>query len=128
MSGVVLQLTRLWWGSDAALGILIAPLAVPAGPRGSSIDVVPAVAAVLAFGVAGVLSSLGARRGTRMGAAIGSLAGLLVIAAAAGPWVTGGTQLEAGWALRLLAALILMGVVIALGPPMQTAGPPTAEE
>ena len=85
-------------------------------------NVVHTVAVVLAFGLAGILAALGARRGTRLGAAAGSLAGLLVIAAASGPWVTGGTRLVPGTAVQLLLALILMGAVIALGPPMQTAG------
>jgi serine/threonine-protein kinase len=127
MSGLVLQLTRLWWRADSTLGILIAPLAVPAREASATppVNVVHLISIVLAFGLAGVVSALGARRGTRLGAAIGSLAGLLVIAAASGPWVTGGTQLESGTAIQLLIALILMGAVIALGPPMQTADAPT---
>jgi len=124
MSGLTVQLISAWWQTDSALGILLAPLAIPSSgaPASLSDDVVHTVTVVLAFGLAGILAALGARRGTRLGAAAGSLAGLLVIAAASGPWVTGGTRLVPGEAIQLLLALILMGAVIALGPPMQTAG------
>jgi eukaryotic-like serine/threonine-protein kinase len=79
---------------------------------------VPVVVTTVAFGLAGVLTALGARRGTRVGAALGSFGGLLAVASALAPWVTGSSQWETPAVLQIALALILMTVVIVLGPPL----------
>jgi hypothetical protein len=81
-----------------------------------------AAAVIAAWGVAGALSALGARRGTRLGAVAGMGAGLLVIAGSLGPWVTGGSRMEGWTLLQLAAASILVVVVVALGPPVSSGG------
>jgi eukaryotic-like serine/threonine-protein kinase len=85
---------------------------------------------VIAFTGAAVISSLGAGRGTRFGAAAGALGGLALIAAAQVPWLTGGSQPPPAALMQLLFALILVGVVVALGPPVQaeTVDTPDSQE
>jgi hypothetical protein len=85
---------------------------------------------VVGFAAAAVLSSLGARRATRLGAAAGALVGLAAIAVAQVPWLTGGSQPTPATLLQLLLASILVGVVIALGPPVRSdpANEPATEE
>jgi hypothetical protein len=75
-------------------------------------------ALIAAWTVAATLSSLGARRGTRLGALSGMVAGLVVMAGSLGPWVTGGSQMPGGALLQLGLASILVVVVVALGPPV----------
>ncbi|MDO8962883.1 MAG: serine/threonine-protein kinase [Coriobacteriia bacterium] len=107
-------------GANASpLALVFSPLSTLAVTDWGS-AAVPVVATTLGWGVAGVLSSLGAGRGTRAGAAAGTAGGLLVMAAATGPWMTGGSQLPVMTVVRLAIALILMVAVIALGPPLQS--------
>lgn len=80
----------------------------------------PAAAIVVGWGLAGVLAAIGARRGTRPGAAVGAIGGLLAMIVAVGPWVTGQSQLASADIIQLGLASILMAVIIALGPPVQT--------
>jgi eukaryotic-like serine/threonine-protein kinase len=123
MSGLVLVVTSLA-GRSAALAevawpALVAPLAAP-GPAAplSAAVFARAAAIVVAWAAAAALSSLGARRGTRLGALTGMLAGLAVTAGSLGPWVTGGSRMP-GWALlQLGVASILVVVVVVLGPPV----------
>lgn len=76
---------------------------------------------VATFAAAAVLSSLGARRGTRAAAVLGALGGLALIAIGQVPWMTGGSQPPPAAMLQLLFALILVVVVVALGPPVPAA-------
>jgi hypothetical protein len=120
--------------AGAALGLLragtlpvsseISPLRLIASPLPflAVIDwrtsALPILVTTLAWGVAALLTALGVRRGTRLGATIGSLGGLLVMASASAPWVTGSSQWETPAVLELVLALILMTVIIVLGPPL----------
>lgn len=106
--------------ADVAWPALVAPLSAPwpAGAFAAADTLRPAVI-VVAWGLAGVLSSLGARRGTRLGALVGAAAGLAVCAAALGPWMTVGSRMAPGALIQLGVASILVMAVIALGPPVQ---------
>jgi len=121
MSGVVLVVTSIAGRATVLAEVqwpaIVAPLAAP-GPAGPlSIDVlVRAAAVVVSWAAAAALSSLGARRGTRLGAAAGMAAGLLIMAGSLGPWVTGGSQMDPWAMLQLGLASILVVVVVALGP------------
>lgn len=123
MSGAVLVVCSLAGGSatlgDVAWPMLLSPLAAP-GP--ASALGLPTLfrggAIVLGWAAASTLSSLGARRGTRLGATAGALAGLVVCAAALGPWMTDGSRLQPQMVLQIALALILVALVIVLGPPV----------
>jgi serine/threonine-protein kinase len=106
--------------ADVAWPALVAPLSAPwpPGAPGATVALHGAVV-VLAWGVAGVLSSLGARRGTRLGALTGAAAGLAVCAAALGPWMTAGSRMAPRALLQMGIASILVVAVVALGPPVQ---------
>ena len=73
---------------------------------------------VAASGLAAAVASLGARRGTRLGAAVGALAGLAVMVGGTGPWLTAREGASIADLLPYALALILEGVVIAAGPPV----------
>jgi hypothetical protein len=105
--------------ADVAWPALVAPLSAPwpAGALTGSVALRGA-ATVLAWGLAGILSALGARRGTRLGALTGAAAGLVVCAAALGPWMTVGSRMEPAALLQMGAASILIVVIVALGPPV----------
>jgi serine/threonine-protein kinase len=125
MSGLVLVVTSIsGWGAtliDVQWPSLVAPLGSP-GPAGAvpADLLLRAAAVVAAWGAAAALSALGASRGTRFGAGAGMLAGLLVMAGALGPWVTGGSRMEPWALLHLGVASILVVVVVALGPPVSS--------
>lgn len=126
MSGLVMVVSSIVSRGQALVDVawpaLIAPLAAPAPVATLGADVLlRSVAIVVAWGVAAMLSSLGARRGTRLGATLGALAGLAVCAGALGPWVTGGSRMGPAALLQIGLASILVTVVIALGPPVQSA-------
>jgi hypothetical protein len=106
--------------AEVAWPALVAPLSAP-WPAGALTAAVAlrGGAIVLAWGLAGVVSSLGARRGTRLGALTGAVAGLAVCAAALGPWMTVGSRMAPGALLQLGVASILVVAVVALGPPVQ---------
>jgi eukaryotic-like serine/threonine-protein kinase len=78
----------------------------------------PILVGSLAWGAAALLTALGVRRSTRLGAAAGALAGVLVMASASAPWVTGSSQWQTPAVIELVLALILMTVIIVLGPPL----------
>jgi hypothetical protein len=78
----------------------------------------PAAAVVIGWGLAAGAVSLSARRATRPSAVVGVLAGTLATLAAAGPWVTGGQQLDGRVVLQVGLSLILMLTIISLGPPI----------
>lgn len=123
-SGAVMVLASIVSRSAVLAGVawpaLVAPLSAP-WPAGALADAEALRAAVIiaAWGVAGMLSSLGARRGTRLGALIGAVAALAVCAAALGPWMTAGSRMAPAALLQLGIASILVAAVIALGPPVQ---------
>jgi hypothetical protein len=123
MSGLVLVVTSLASRgavlAEVTWPALVAPLAAP-GPGAPLTIVVVARAAVIvvAWGAAAALSSVGARRGTRLGALSGMLGGLVIIAGSLGPWVTGGSRMEPWTLLQLGLASILVIVVVSLGPPV----------
>jgi eukaryotic-like serine/threonine-protein kinase len=124
MSGLIVVLTSLVGRSASLIEVawpaLVAPLAGPgpgAAPSGATL--VRAGAIVFAWGAAAALSSLGARRGTRLGALTGAAAGLIVCSTALGPWMTSGSRMDPGALLQLSLASILVLVVVALGPPVQ---------
>jgi hypothetical protein len=123
MSGLVLVVTSVASrGADLALvtwPALVAPLAAP-GP-GSALTtglLLRGAAIVAAWALAAALSALGARRGTRGAAVLSMLAGVAAIAGALGPWVTGGSRLDGSMVVQIALASILVGVVVALGPPV----------
>jgi hypothetical protein len=124
MSGLVMVVTSLAGGGGTLTVVpwqaLVAPLGAP-GPSGaiSGATLVHAGVIVAAWGAAALLASLGARRGTRLGALTGAAAGLVVCGAALGPWMTGGSRMDPGALLQLALASILVTVVVALGPPVQ---------
>lgn len=126
MSGLVLVVTSLAGGSSSLVEVawpaLIAPLAAPGMGAANDLasTLVRAAVIVGAWALAGLCSSLGARRGTRLGALAGAAAGLAVCGAAIGPWITGGSQMDAGALLQVGLASILVLVVIALGPPVRS--------
>ncbi|HEY5516821.1 MAG TPA: protein kinase [Coriobacteriia bacterium] len=106
--------------ADVAWPALVAPLSAPWPASGlTGAVLLRGAAAVLAWGVAGVLSALGAHRGTRLGALTGALAGLGVCAAALGPWMTVGSRMAPGALLQMGIASILVVAVVALGPPVR---------
>jgi serine/threonine-protein kinase len=125
MSGLVLVVTSTAFRATALaevpLQALVAPLGAPGAAGPISTDLLIRGGAVVAFwAAAAALSALGARSATRIGAAFGMGAGLLVMAGSLGPWVTGGSQM-APWALLQLGlASILVVVVVALGPPVSS--------
>ena len=86
---------------------------LPSTPMG----VADTLLVVAASGLAAALAALGARRGTRLGAAIGALGGLAVMIGATGPWLTARPGASMADLLPFALALILEGVVIAAGPP-----------
>jgi len=106
--------------ADVAWPALVDPLSAPwpAGALTGAVLLRGAVV-VLAWGLAGALSALGARRGTRLGALTGALAGLAVCAAALGPWMTVGSRMAPGALLQMGIASILVIAVVALGPPVR---------
>jgi serine/threonine-protein kinase len=123
MSGAVLVVTSLASRgatlAEVTWPALVAPLSAP-GPAvavGGPL-LLRALAIVVAWAAAATLSSLGARRGTRLGAFFGMLGGLVVMAGALGPWVTGGSRMPAWTLLQLGLASILVVVIVALGPPV----------
>jgi serine/threonine-protein kinase len=125
MSGLVLVVTSIA-GRAAILAevqwpALVAPLGAPGAVGPLSTDaLLRSAAIVVSWGAAAALSSLGARRGTRLGAVAGMAAGLLLMAGSLGPWVTGGSQMDQAALLQLLLASILVVVVVALGPPVSS--------
>jgi len=106
--------------AEVAWPALVDPLSArwPAGGVAGAVALRAAVV-VCAWGLAGVLSALGARRGTRLGAVTGAAAGLVVCAAALGPWMTVGSRMASAALLQVGIASILVVVVVALGPPVQ---------
>lgn len=110
--------------ADVAWPALVAPLSAP-WPTGSPVAQLALRGAVTiaAWGLAAVLSALGARRGTRLGALAGAVAGLAVCAAALGPWMTAGSRMEPAALLQVGVASILVVAVVALGPPVQAGDP-----
>jgi serine/threonine-protein kinase len=125
MSGLVLVVTSVVSrGADLATvtwPALVAPLAAP-GP-GSPLTtslLVHGAAIVAAWALAAALSALGARRGTRTAAVLGLIVGMAAIAGALGPWVTGGSRLDGSMLFQVVLASILVGVVVALGPPVRS--------
>ena len=106
--------------ADVAWPALVDPLSAP-WPVGALTGAVllRGAVVVLAWGLAGALSALGARRGTRLGALTGALAGLAVCAAALGPWMTVGSRMAPGALLQMGIASILVIAVVALGPPVR---------
>ncbi|HEY5549372.1 MAG TPA: protein kinase [Coriobacteriia bacterium] len=107
--------------ADVAWPALVAPLSAPwpsGAPAGA--EALRAVVTVAAWGVAGVASSLGARRGTRLGALTGAVGAIAICAAALGPWMTVGSRMAPTALIQLGIASILVLVVIALGPPLQS--------
>jgi hypothetical protein len=125
MSGLVLAATSVVSrGADLASvswPALVAPLAAPGpvAPPATGL-LVHAAAVVAAWALAATLSALGARRGTRPAALLGMLGGMVVIAGALGPWVTGGSRLEGSVLVQIALASILVVVVVALGPPVSS--------
>jgi len=107
--------------AEVAWPALVAPLSAP-WPAGAVTGAVLLRGAVivLAWGLAGVISALGARRGTRLGALTGALAALALCAAALGPWMTVGSRMAPGALLQMGIASILVIAVVALGPPVQS--------
>jgi eukaryotic-like serine/threonine-protein kinase len=105
--------------ADVAWPALVAPLSAPwpASALTGSVALRGA-ATVLAWGLAGILSALGARRGTRLGALTGAAVGLVVCSAALGPWMTVGSRMEPAALLQMGVASILIVVIVALGPPV----------
>jgi serine/threonine-protein kinase len=124
MSGLLMVVVSLVGRSaeltEVAWPALVAPLAAP-GPAGAppAATLVRAAAIVVAWGAAAAISSLGARRGTRLGALTGAAVGLVVCSTALGPWMTGGSRMDSTALLQLVLASILVAVVVALGPPVQ---------
>jgi serine/threonine-protein kinase len=106
--------------ADVAWPALVAPLSAPwpGGGITTSIALRGAVT-VLAWGMAGVLSALGARLGTRLGALVGASAALVLCAAALGPWMTVGSRMAPAALLQMGVASILVVVVVILGPPVR---------
>ncbi|HEY5468321.1 MAG TPA: serine/threonine-protein kinase [Coriobacteriia bacterium] len=125
MSGVVLVASSIAGRATVLPEVqwpaLVAPLGAPgsAGPLSAGL-LIRAAAVVLSWAAAAALSSVGARRGTRLGAAAGMAAGLLIMAGSLGPWVTGGSRMDPATVLQLLLASILVVVVVALGPPVSS--------
>ncbi len=106
--------------ADVAWPALVDPLSARCPAEGLALAVaLRAAVVVLAWGLAGILSALGARRGTRLGALTGAFAGLFVCAAALGPWMTVGSRMPSAALLQVGVASILVVVVVALGPPVQ---------
>jgi hypothetical protein len=106
--------------AEVAWPALVDPLSArwPAGGVAGAVALRGAVV-VLAWGLAGVLSAIGARRGTRLGAVTGAVAGLVTCAAALGPWMTVGSRMASAALMQVGIASILVAVVVALGPPVQ---------
>lgn len=123
-AGLVMVVVSIVSGSvvmaDVAWPALVDPLSAP-WPVGALTGAVLLRGAVIVFawGLAGALSALGARRGTRLGALTGALAGLAVCAAALGPWMTVGSRMDPGALLQMGIASILVIAVVALGPPVR---------
>jgi hypothetical protein len=106
--------------ADVAWPALVDPLSARWPVAGITAAVaLRATVIVLAWGLAGVLSALGARRGTRLGAVTGAAAGLFVCAAALGPWMTVGSRMASAALLQVGVASILVVVIVVLGPPVQ---------
>ena len=106
--------------AEVAWPALVDPLSArwPAGGVAGAVAL-RGVVVVLAWGLAGALSAIGARRGTRLGAVTGAAAGLVTCAAALGPWMTVGSRMASAALLQVGVASILVVVVVALGPPVQ---------
>jgi hypothetical protein len=126
MSGLVLAVVSLAGGSasltDVAWPALIAPLAAPGpGTFPELGTILRAGAITLAWALAALATSAGARRGTRAGALAGAVVGLALCGAAIGPWMTGGSQMDAGALVQIGLASILVLAVIAAGPPVRGA-------
>jgi serine/threonine-protein kinase len=123
-TGLVMVVFSIASGSavmaDVAWPALVDPLSAP-WPVGALTGAVLLRSAVVVFawGLAGILSALGARRGTRLGALTGALAGLALCAAALGPWMTVGSRMAPGALLQMGIASILVIAVVALGPPVR---------
>jgi len=123
MSGLVLVVTSLAGRSTALAEVAWPTLAAPLSAPGIGVPLTGALllrcsAIVIAWAAAAALSSLGARRGTRLGALTGMAAGLVLIAGSLGPWVTGGSRMEPWALIQVGLASILVVVVVALGPPV----------
>jgi serine/threonine-protein kinase len=125
MSGLVMVVTSVVSRSAELAGVswpaLVAPLAAPGSvaPPATGL-MLRAAAVVAAWTVAAALSALGARRGTRPAAVLGMLGGALVVVGALGPWVTGGSRMDGSILVQIALASILVGVVVALGPPVSS--------
>jgi serine/threonine-protein kinase len=124
MSGLVLAVVSLSGGSasltEVAWPALIAPLAAPGPGTMPELGTILRTGAItLAWALAALASSAGARRGTRAGAVAGAVVGLAVCGAAIGPWMTGGSQMDAGAWVQIGLASILVLAVIAAGPPVR---------
>jgi len=106
--------------ADVAWPALVAPLSAPwpTGALTASV-VLRGSVTVLAWGAAGILSAIGARRGTRLGALVGAAAALAVCAAALGPWMTVGSRTAPAALAQMGVASILVVVVVILGPPVR---------
>jgi serine/threonine-protein kinase len=130
----------VWAAAAAGAAAVLAATLVPARVLASALLPGPALAAATvaslpatlpalgeallatsAAAVAAALAGLGAGRGTRPGAAAGALGGLAVMAAATGPWLARGGDVSVSGLLPFALALILVGVVIAAGPPVRDA-------
>jgi hypothetical protein len=72
----------------------------------------------VAWAAAAGAVALFARRATRTSALAGAVIGFVTTLAGTGPWVTGGQQVTSGTALQFGLSSILIGVIIALGPPV----------
>lgn len=131
------------FAGGAAAGLVLALSSAAADPRGTSLlavsssslldplgqpawrslaltsqEWVGALAIAASWAAAAGITVLFARRATRTAAFAGTVIGLLVTFAAVGPWVTGGQQVAPGTVLQFGLSSILVGVVIALGPPV----------
>jgi hypothetical protein len=123
-SGAIAVTAAVASGTGAAPFLHVAPrfLAAPLSAAGVTATLggvlLPAAAVVIGWGLAAGAASLSARRATRPSAVVGVLAGTLATLAAAGPWVTGGQQLDGRVVLQVGLSLILMLTIISLGPPI----------
>ncbi|MDO8916256.1 MAG: hypothetical protein Q7W16_09270, partial [Coriobacteriia bacterium] len=122
-SGAIAVTAAVASGTTQAPFLHVAPrfLAAPlsaAGLHASLSGALPALAVVVGWGLAAGAVSLTARRATRPSVLGGVLVGSVVTLAAAGPWVTGGQQLDGRVVLQVGLSLILMLFVTVLGPPI----------